>query len=352
VSVALVTGATGLVGSHLVERLLADGWVVRALARDARAADTQFASRVDVVAGDVLDEGSFLRAAQGVDTIFHAAANVLSRGGYDAYRVTNVEGTRNAITAAERANARLLHVSSVAVYGPAARYDAARRGEKTHEDTVLAPLRPGAYYARSKRESEELVLRAHTQGRIWGTAVRPDVVYGRGDRQFVPRMATLIQRAAIPLLHGGRSTMAIVHAANVADGALRAATTDVAGGRVYNLANDFDVTVRLFFELAGEGLGHHPRFIPMPIWLARGVLKAARLTMRAVTGGKFNLVGSSALDFISLDNPFSSDRAKRELGWSPSLRPQLGVPDAFRWWNETRMQKGRDVSSRPVTNLH
>ena len=333
-SVALVTGATGLVGSHIVDRLRLDGWRVRALVRDPASARSQLPSDVELVQGDVLDEASFARAASGVDTIFHAAAMVLARGGYDAYRVPNVEGTRHAILAAERSRARLLHVSSVAVYGPSARYEAARRGDRTTEETPLAPLREGAYYARSKRESEEAVLLAHTHGRIWATAVRPDVIYGRRDRQFVPRMAMLLRRGAIPLINGGRSIMAVVHAANVADGAVRAATSSASGGRVYNLANDYDVSVREFFTLAAEGLGRRPRFLPMPMWLARGLLKGARSAMRLLTGGKFNLVGSAALDFISLDNPFSSERARRELGWSPVVRPREGIPDAFRWWRE------------------
>jgi len=333
-SVALVTGATGLVGSHIVDRLRRQGWRVRALVRNPSAAQSQLSNDVELVLGDVLDEASFVRAATGADTIFHAAAMVLARGGYDAYRIPNVEGTRNAVQAAEKSRARLLHVSSVAVYGPSARYEAARRGDRTTEDTPLAPLREGAYYARSKRESEQAVLLAHTQGRIWATAVRPDVIYGPRDRQFVPRMAVLLRRGLIPLINGGRSIMAVVHAANVADGAIRAATNDAAGGRVYNLANDYDVSVRDFFTLAGEGLGRAPRFIPMPMWVARGVLKATRATMRLLTGGKFNLVGSAALDFISLDNPFSSDRARRELGWSPTVRPREGIPDAFRWWRE------------------
>jgi nucleoside-diphosphate-sugar epimerase len=330
VSVALVTGATGLVGSHIVDHLLELGWTVRAM---SRSRDTQdlFPPSVEVVTADVLDEASFVRAATGCHTVFHTAANIISRGGWEAYRVTNVDGTRNAISAAERAKARLLQVSSVAVYG-SARYDAALRGEKTDESIVLKPLRESAYYARSKRESEQLVLDAHKQGRVWATAVRPDVVYGRRDRQFVPRMAQLVRRGAIPLLNGGRATLAVVHAANVAQGAVLAATSDAAGGNVYNLANDFDVSMRRFFELAGQGLGTRPLFIPMPVSVARGVLNGVKSVMRALTGGKFNLVSTSTIDFISQDNPFSSDRAKRELGWKPSVQPEDGVPDAFRWW--------------------
>lgn len=333
-SVALVTGATGLVGSHIVDRLLADGWSVRALARSPERAQSMLPHGVQVIRGDVLDEASFARAATDAHVIFHAAGNVIARGGWDAYRVTNVEGTRNAIMAAERSRARLLHLSSVAVYGPKGRYEAVKRGERTDESTMLAPLRGNAYYARSKRESEALVLDAHRQGRIWGTSVRPDVVYGPRDRQFVPRMAMFVRRGVIPLIHGGRSIMAIVHAANVADGAVRAATMDIAGGKAYNLANDYDVSVRRFFELAGQGLDRTTLFIPLPMWAARSAVRGIKAVARAVSGGRFSMVSSSALDFMSQDNPFSSERARKELGWSPGVRPEAGIPDAFRWWRE------------------
>ena len=340
-STALVTGATGLVGSYIVERLLAGGWSVRAMARDPDAARRAIpgGASVDVYRADVLDQASFVHAAAGTDVVFHAAANIIVRGGWESFRVTNIEGTANAIAAAERAGARLLQVSSVAVYGSRTRYDAARRGSRTAEDAALEPLPERAYYARSKRESEELVLRAHTQGRVWATAVRPVVVYGRRDRQFVPRIAALMRRIpAIPLLRGGRSVFGVVHAANVADGAVLAATSDIAGGRAYNLANDFDVTVRRFFELAGRGLGRHPRFLPVPLGLARGGLRAVKAVARLLSGGTFSLVSSSAIDFIAEDNPFTSERARRELGWKPRVPPEEGVPDAFRWWAE--MQKG------------
>lgn len=339
-SSALVTGATGLVGSYIIERLLDDGWSVRALARDPQHARAAIpgGNAVEIVPGDVLDQASFARAAIGTHVIFHAAAHIIVRGGWDRYRVTNVEGTQNAIAAAERSRARLLQVSSVAVYGGRARYEAARRGSRTTEETPLEPLPERAYYARSKRESEEMVLRAHTHGRIWATAVRPVVVYGRRDRQFVPRMARLMRRFPVPLLNGGRSVFGVVHAANVANGAVLAATSDVAGGRAYNLANDFDIDVRRFFELAGEGLGRRPFFLPMPLWAARGALRGVKAAARLLSGGRFSLVSNSAIDFIAEDNPFSSHRARRELGWDPRMHHEIGVPDAFRWWAEK--QKG------------
>ncbi len=328
---ALVTGATGMVGRHIAERLLADGWTVRALVREPQRAQPLAETGVELARGDVLDAQAFATAAAGCDVLFHAAAEIMTRG-WESYRRVNVDGTRNAISAAAGSAARLMQVSSVAVYGSETRYLGENRSGKTSEDLPLMPLHERNYYARSKRESEALVMAAHRAGRIWATAVRPDVIYGRYDRQFVPRLAPLLRFGVVPLLAGGRSTLAVVHAAAVADGAVRAATSDSAGGRAYNLANDFEVTVREFFAFGARGLGVAPHFLPVPLWLARGGLRAAKRTARVVTLGRVRIGGATAVDFLTRDNPFTSERARRELGWAPPVRPEDGVADAFAWW--------------------
>ena len=329
---ALVTGGTGLVGSHIIERLVHDGWTVRAIVR--APSPTIESLGAEGIVGDVLDGDAFARAAAGCDAIFHNAAAITPSGGWESFRRLNIDGTTHAIDAAAANGARLVHLSSVAVYGPTGRYRP--DGFKTDEETPLAPLREGAYYARSKRESEELVMAAHRAGRIWATALRPTVIYGRRDRQFVPRLARLLSRGVAPIVGGGVSIFSVVHAANVADGVVRAATSEVAAGRAYNLANDFDVTVRRFFELGAEGLDRRVRFVNLPLPVARGVVRVVRSVMRVVTGGAMSVVSSTTLPMISRDNPFVSDRARAELGWSPSVQPETGVPAAFRWWVEHR----------------
>ena len=338
---ALVTGATGLVGSHIVEQLVRDGWSVRGLSRDDLSAASLRAAGADPVMGDVLDETAMMRASDGVDVIFHTAAAITQSGGWEGYRRLNVDGTAIMIGAAAHSGARLLHLSSVAVYGPTFRYD--HQGNKTSEDSPLGPLRSRSFYSRSKRESEEMVMDAHRGGRIWATAVRPSVIYGPRDRQFVPRMATLLQARMMPAIGGGRTTLSVVHAANVASGAILAATSDRAGGRAYNLANDLDVTVRDFFRLAGEGLGIHVRFVPVPRWIAKAGLRGFQLFDRVALGGKFAVAAEGSLSFLSRDNPFTSERARSELGWLPVVSPMEGVPAAFRWWATHRQQKrGRE----------
>lgn len=326
---ALVTGATGLLGSHVVERLRRDGWRVRALVRDPSSAEWLRHVGAELVVGDTLEPSTLPPAVTGTDVVFHAAAAVTSDGGWEAFRRPNVDGTRNVVDATAAARARLVHVSSVAVYGARARY--AEAGGKTSEDTPLAPLGERSYYARSKRESEQLVLGAHAQGRLWATAVRPDVIYGPRDRQFVPRIARLLRFGVAPVIAGGRSTLAVVHAANVADGMVRAAAYDAAGGRAYNLANDYDVTVAEFFTFAGEGLARTLRFLSVPASTAHVVMNVAA----RIAPARLRSSLRQSVDFLSRDNPFTSERARRDLGWDPPVRPRDGVVGAFRWYEDS-----------------
>ena len=327
----LITGATGLVGSYAALRLRDGGWTVRALVRDPAGAAWLAREGVELARGDVLDAPSVGAALAGCDAVVHAAATVVSGGGYEAYRRPNVDGTRHVVDAAAAAGARLAHVSSVAVYGAAGRYG---DGRPTDEETPLPPLAAGELYARSKRESEALVLDAHAAGRLWATALRPDVVYGRRDRQFVPRMARVVRRGYVPAVGGGGSTLAVIHAANVAEAIALALGHDGAGGRAYNVANEAPVTVRRFFELAAEGLGRRVRVVRVPAALVHAAAHAAAVGAALAGRGGLSATARSSVAFLTRDNPFSSERARRELGWAPVVAPETGVPDAFRWWAE------------------
>lgn len=331
---ALVTGATGLVGSHITEKLLADGWSVIALVRSLESAQRLAEQGAKLVKGDVLDQKLVIDAAALSTHVFHTAAAILPRGrSYEAYRKLNIDGTSNVLAAARGARARVIHLSSVAVYGPTARY----ADNVTDEDTVLEPLQERLFYARSKRDSERMVLDAFTRGDVWTTALRPCVIYGRRDRQFVPRIARAIRLGVLPLPGNGANTMSIVHASGVADAAILAATTESAGGRAYNVTSDkTPVTTREFFELAAQGLGRRVKIVSIPMWAARGALKVARGVVGVVAGAGAKAMVSSSMGFVTRDNPFSSERARRELGWTPTTDPRVAIPDAFRWYAGSR----------------
>ncbi|MGH7617980.1 MAG: hypothetical protein ACREPM_12185, partial [Gemmatimonadaceae bacterium] len=131
----------------------------------------------------------------------------------------------------------------------------------------------------------------------------------------------------------GRTTLPIVGAANVAQGAFLAAAHDGAGGRAYNLANDFDVTLRDLYRFAGVGLGRSVRTFTIPYRVATGGLRAW-LRLARLASGSSSVISGGTIDMMTRDNPFTSERARAELGWMPHVRPEEGLAGAFRWWRD------------------
>jgi nucleoside-diphosphate-sugar epimerase len=334
---ALVTGATGMLGWHIAERLREDGWCVRGLVRSRERGAWLEGMGVELVHGSLENADSLTAAADSCDVVFHAAAAIGAGGDWEEYRRGNVEGTGNVIDAASRAGARLVHVSSTSVYGAARYHD-----EPTDELVPLPELPAYDVYGRSKQDAEAVVLNAHRRGHAWASIVRPPVMYGRGDRQFAPRMAPVLERGLFPRIKGGRTTLALVHARHVAEGAILAAGSEVAGGRVFLLTNDFPVTVTDLIRCAEAGLGRriHAPAVPMPI--GRAGFAALEGILKIIGRGDLARHAVGTLNMLTKDNPFTSDRARSELGWSPSIVPDVGLTEAFRFWKSARS------SSHPV----
>lgn len=326
---ALVTGATGLLGSHVVARLVQAGCEVRGLVRRPAAGAFLEALGAGVVAGDVNDAASLHAAAAGCETVFHTAAVIGPGGDWEAYRLGNVEGTANVVAAAAAAGCRLVHVSSTAVFGRHRYHD-----RPTDELVLLPELPVQDAYGRSKQQAERLVLDAHGAGQLWACVVRPPIMYGRRDRQLTPRLGSLLRWGVAPLVAGGAATLPLVHADSVAEGALRAAAHEAAGGRVYHLTNDFDLSAADLLRYASEGLGHRVWPLPISAGAARLGFKVLGLALRAAGRPDLARHAGSTLEMLLRNNPFSSGRARRELGWQPTLAPATGVPEAFRWWRD------------------
>jgi nucleoside-diphosphate-sugar epimerase len=324
---ALVTGATGMLGSYLVQRLMDGGYHVRALARSPGAAPWLQEMGVEIVQGELADAHVLVAAADRCDVVVHAAAAIGPQSDWETFRAGNVQGTSNVVDACARAGARLVHVSSTAVYGDA-RYEMA----PVSEGISLPQLPESDSYGRSKQEAERVVRDAQASGRIWAAIVRPPVMYGQRDRQFIPRIAAVMNRGVFPLCGGGITTLPVVHANAVAEGAILASHTDAANGGIYNLTTDFPLTVADLVALARIGLGRRIRAPVLSRTSSRMFFRVLELTLGAIGRGDLAAHANGTLEMLTRDNPFSSSRAREELQWSPTVRPEDGVPDAFRWW--------------------
>ncbi|HEX6807578.1 MAG TPA: NAD-dependent epimerase/dehydratase family protein [Gemmatimonadaceae bacterium] len=324
---ALVTGASGMLGSYVVQCLAAAGCGVRALVRDETRAAWLRPLGAQLVRGDIADAQALRDGAAGCDAVFHAAAAIGPEADWDTFRAANVDGTQHVIDACAAHGARLLYVSSTAVYGDS-RYERA----PLDETAVLPDLPPHDAYGRSKQEAERLVMRAHAEGVVRAAIVRPPPMYGDRDRQFVPRVARVLTRGFFPLIGGGTTTLPLVHARNVAEGAILAATNRQAEGRTYNLTCDYPLTVANLVRFAARGLERRVFAPPIPIAAGRVLFRALQLALLAVGRRDVSRHTGGTLDMLTKDNPFVAERARRELHWEPTVRHDAGVADAFRWW--------------------
>ena len=324
---ALVTGATGMLGSYLVQRLIDGGYAVRAFVRNPEGAQWLRDMRADIIPGQLADAPALMAATDECSLVVHAAAAIGPQSDWETFRIGNVQGTSNVVSACAHAGARLVHVSSTAVYGDS-RYEMAPVSERA----PLPRLPEADAYGRSKQEAERVVMDAQSSGRIQAAIVRPPVMYGERDRQFIPRIAAVMNRGIFPLCGGGGTTLPVVHANAVAEGAILAAHTEAANGGIYNLTTDFPLTVSGLVSLARIGLARRIRAPSLSIGTSRLFFRALEVVLQVIGRGDLAAHANGTLEMLTHDNPFSSVRARDELGWSPTIPPETGVPDAFRWW--------------------
>ena len=177
---ALVTGATGFIGHHVAEDLMAHGWRVRALVRAESLSAERWPPGAEPVPGDIRDAAAVAAAARGCDAVFHVAARyTLRRSAAREVERTNVQGTANVLAAAAAAGARLVHTSSVATIG------VPPGGGVGDEDTPLRRSQVIGAYKRSKVASEQIVGEAARAGQ-WAVIVNPSTPVGPGDRRPTP----------------------------------------------------------------------------------------------------------------------------------------------------------------------
>jgi len=322
-STALVTGATGFVGRHLVRRLLADGWRVRALVRRGPSG-RDLDEAVDAVSGDLTRPTSLRGAAAGVRAVFHAAcANAStfasSRDAERLFMRINRDGTEAIAREALREGARLVHLSSTAVVGPG------NGGEIVDEETDCRPVSP---YGRSKLAAERVIAGLVESEGLDAVMLRPCMMAGPGKRggevRNLVRMAGL---GLVPVVIGSEDAVKpIVFIDDVVEACLLALEKGAAGG-LYFIHDGVEHTMREIVQAAGRVAGRSRPSIPLPafpISAAATVLEAVRRLVPSfdppVTRGR--------LDLLRASRRISIERARRDLGYEPrwtDLEEMLGL---------------------------
>jgi nucleoside-diphosphate-sugar epimerase len=326
----LVTGATGLLGSHIVEQLRRRNRPVRVLVRrgsDRAWLETQ---KVEFVEGDISDPTSLQRACAGVDVVYHAAAKVGDWGPWGEFQRVTIDGTRNALEAAIAAKARrFVHISSISVYGYYTK-------DQTVDETFATAynLYRWAYYSRSKVLAEQLAWEAQRRGQIEVTVIRPAWIYGPRDRTTIARLYDMITKGRAKILGRGDNRLNVVYAGNVAEAAVTAASLPQAAGEVFNCSNDGEITQQVYFDLLARACGAPPVRRHVPYRLAYAVGFVLECLGHLFAWKRPPFVTRYAVWLMGRRSFFSAEKARRLLNWQPTVPYEVGVPLTVKWYLE------------------
>jgi nucleoside-diphosphate-sugar epimerase len=319
--VALVTGASGFVGSHLVDALVEEGWRVRGFVRRTSSLRWLPAGRIELAYGALDDAGGLRAALEGARVVFHLAGltSALAR---EAYFRVNVEGTRALLEAmSERApEALLVFCSSLAAAGPA------RNGRPLEETDPPDPIGP---YGESKLAAERLVAAS----RLDHVTVRPPAIYGPRDPDILA-VFRLAARGLAPRVgpHGQRLSM--VHARDLAHGLVDAAERGANRG-VFYMSDGAVHTLDEVTEAIASAVGRPARVLQVPFRLAHAAAHVSRLLARA--GGSRPLITPERIRDLAQPHWVCDDsRARAELGYESAFTLREGVLDTAAWYRANR----------------
>jgi len=324
---ALVTGASGFLGSHLVARLVERGDSVRALVR--ASSDVSYLKKlgVELAVGDVTDFDSLRSACQGVDCVFHAAAMVTDWAPWSDFEAITIRGTENTLRATTEAGvSRFLDVSTDGVYALGG-----LRGRVTEESPLEERFGRWDYYRRSKVAAERIAREYLESGRIGVSIVRPGVLLGERDRVMLPGLMAFLRSPSAAYLGKGDNRLPYVYVGDVAEACILAATSEKGLGQTYNVASSEEVTQRELFLAVSEATGVPAPRRKMPLRLAYGLAflmeVASVLAWRRVRPALTRF----AINLIALDYQEDSSKAKRELGWKAQVSMREAIKRSVEW---------------------
>lgn len=326
----LVTGATGLLGSHIVEQLRKRGLPVRALVRPGADRTWLQTQGVEFAVGDVTDAASLRAACHGCDVVYHSAAKVGDWGPWDDFQRITIDGTRNVVEAAVAAEVRrLVHISSISAYGY---YTKPIEVDETF--ALGYRLYRWAYYSRSKIEAERIAWDAHRAGRIELTVIRPAWIYGERDRATIGRLYRMIKSGRAKILGRGDNRLNVVYAGNIAEAAVMAAGRADCNGEAFNCSNDGVITQQEYFDLLAAAIGAPRIKRRVPYRAAYGVGFLLECLGHAFRWQRPPFVTRYAVWLMGRRSYFSADKARRMLGWRPTVSYDVGVPNTVRWYQQ------------------
>lgn len=322
---ALVTGATGFTGGHLAIGLRKRGYRVRALVRPGSNAEAISGHDIELCEGQLVSAADVSRATEGVGVVYHIAAAYREAKHPDSYYFdVNVGGTRNVLEAARAQGVqRVVHCSTVGVHGEVSTIPADEN----------AAVNPGDVYQSSKLEGERLAMEEFRKG-LPGVVFRPVGIYGPGDTRFLKLFRT-IDKGQFRMFGSGEVLYHLTYIDDLVDGIVLCGEAPEALGEVFLLAGPRYTSLNELVEKVAEALGRPAPRGRLPLW---PLLTAAVLCEAACRPlGIDPPLHRRRCDFFTKDRAFTSEKARRMLGYDPQVELATGLKRTGDWYRRVGM---------------
>ncbi len=313
----LVTGGTGFIGTHLVEKLSASGRAVRCLVR-RKVRQHSMPAGVETVYGDLSSGEGLVDALHGAEIVIHLAG-VTKALAPDDYYAGNARATRTLLNALAGRPVRLVHVSSLAAIGPSL------DGMPIGEDAQPRPL---THYGKSKLEAERLVRELAPDAVI----VRPPVVYGPRDTD-VFQLLKSISKGLVLQIAGGERWFSAIYVKDLVEGLIAASGSSRAAGRDYFLAHAKPASWTQLGAAAGRIMGRDPRILRVPVAVANAVGYSAEVWSH-FTRKPSIITREKVAEAQCMSWTCDSGRAAAELGFQAATSLEEGLAGTLAWYKE------------------
>lgn len=318
-----VTGATGFLGQHITEKLLADGHDVRILARSEEKA-RPFRDRVSkIVIGDITDESALNNLVDDTEYVFHLVSNFRTASGPpESYTRINLDGTVKMLEAARSAGVkRFIHCSTIGVHGNV-------QSTPANEES---PYCPGDLYQETKMQAELACHKAMDRGGMEVVIVRPCSQYGPGDLRML-KMFRMLKKRTFFLVGACRENFHAVYIDDVVEGFMRAMNTPDIGGETFIIGGPEYVPLGEYIEIAANAVGAPPPYLRFPYWLF--ISAAAICEMLCVPLGIEPPLHRRRVRFFKNNRAFSIEKARKMLGYEPKVSLDEGMRRTVAWYRE------------------
>ncbi len=313
----LVTGGTGFIGGHLLERLSALDSPTRCLVRPKRRS-RGLPAGVEQAAGDLLSGAGLDEAVQGVNAVIHLAGVVSALRPEDFY-AGNARATLRLAQALAGRKVRLVQVSSLAAAGPST------DGVPVNEATEPHPF---THYGKSKLEAEHIV-RQLVPGAV---IVRPPVVYGPRDAGVFQLLKPIARGIAVAIA-GGERWVSFVYVHDLIEGLLAALHAPNATGNTYFVAHPKPVSWSELANTAGRIMGRKPRIVRVPVGLARGVGYCGEIWSQLRKKPAI-LSREKVAEACCMYWTCDTRRAAADLGFQAKTPIDRGLAETLAWYRE------------------